>query len=527
MEANNKRGAKTKLLQSIQRAYQIALGSRQKGIPLQEYHQANLISRRKFLEQSGKGTLFTLAAGVSFLAACSSQNKPVIAVVGAGIAGLHAAYTLKRAGIIAQIYEASDRTGGRIITATDLMGKGLTTEMGGEFIDSTHADMLQLIETFNLPLLDTFVESEQQLSHACYYINNKVITDKDILELFYPYTTQLSKDIDSISDTISYNQFTEADKRLDNLSIAQYLQQIGISGDLYKLLDVAYTTEYGCDLEQQSAINFLMLMDPNMHDNFNYSGYSDERYKVKGGNQRVTDALEKRLDTQINRGYKLEAIKRNHINAKTTLSFQTDGGKKEITADYVILAIPFTILREVKINCGFTTAKQKAIQEMGYGKNAKFFMGFLTHHWRDLGYTGFTFTDTYLQNGWDNSQLQEGEGAGYTIFTGGKTGDLLNQHSDAEIAAQLIPILENCYQGISGLQTGKMARFHWASSPLAKASYACFAPGQYTSIEGAQREPSGRIYFAGEHCSFEFQGFMNGAAQTGREAAEAILQTLD
>ena len=99
--------------------------------------------------------------------------------------------------------------------------------------------------------------------------------------------------------------------------------------------------------------------------------------------------------------------------------------------------------------------------------------------------------------------------------------------SDAEIAAQLIPVLENCYKGISGLQTGKMARFHWASSPLAKASYACFAPGQYTSIEGAQREPSGRIYFAGEHCSFEFQGFMNGAAQTGREAAEAILQTLD
>jgi monoamine oxidase len=77
------------------------------------------------------------------------------------------------------------------------------------------------------------------------------------------------------------------------MSIAQYLQSIGISGDLYKLLDVAYTTEYGCDIEQQSAINFLMLMNPDMHDTFNYSGFSDERYKIKGGNQLITDALEK------------------------------------------------------------------------------------------------------------------------------------------------------------------------------------------------------------------------------------------
>jgi monoamine oxidase len=526
MDTKKQRAVKTKLLQSIQRAYQIALGSKQKGIPLHEYHQSLQITRRQFLATTGKASLFTLAAGASFITACTSANKPTIAIVGAGIAGLNAAYTLKRAGFIAQVYEASDRTGGRIITATDLMGKGLTTEMGGEFIDSTHADMLLLAQTFNLPLLDTFVPSESNLIHACYYINNKVITDKDILELFYPYTEKLSADIDSISDEISYSNHTENDARLDNMSIAQYLQSIGITGDLYKLLDVAYTTEYGCDIEQQSAINFLMLMNPDMHDTFNYSGFSDERYKIKGGNQLITDALEKRLESQLNKGHKLEAIQRSDINGKTTLTFAIEGGVKEVVADFVILALPFTVLREIKMDCGFNKPKLKAINEMGYGKNAKFFHGFSKAHWRDLGYTGFTFTDTNLQNGWDNSQLQQGEGAGFTIFTGGKAGEVLNQLSDAEIATQLYPIMENCFPGITGLQTGKMARFYWAGSPFAKASYACFAPGQYTTIEGAQREPSGNIYFAGEHCSFEFQGFMNGAAQTGREAAEAILKAM-
>ena len=175
MDTKKQRAVKTKLLQSIQRAYQIALGSKQKGIPLHEYHQSLQITRRQFLATTGKASLFTLAAGASFITACTTANKPTIAIVGAGIAGLNAAYTLKRAGFIAQVYEASDRTGGRIITATDLMGKGLTTEMGGEIIDSTHADMLLLAQTFNLPLLDTFVPSESNLIHACYYINNKVI----------------------------------------------------------------------------------------------------------------------------------------------------------------------------------------------------------------------------------------------------------------------------------------------------------------------------------------------------------------
>ncbi len=525
MDKRKQRATKTNLLQSIQRAYQIALGSKQNNIPLNEYNQI-LLSRRKFLQNTGKASILTVAAGSSFLAACTTKTKPVIVIVGAGIAGLNAAYTLKRAGLFADIYEASDRTGGRIFTAKDIMGKGLTTEMGGEFIDSTHEDLFKLIDTFDLPLLDTDVESEKKLNHATYFFNNRLLTDADILEMFYPYTTQLAADIDTISDVISYKEFSEADKKFDNMSIAEYLTSIGVSGDLYSLLDVAYTTEYGGNIAEQSAINFLMLMDPGMSDTFNYSGYSDERYKIKGGNQTITDELSKRLSKQIYFAHRLEAIYRSDENSKTVLNFQTESGPKEVIADFVILTLPFTILKDVKMQCGFSDLKIRAINELGYGRNAKFFTGFSKPLWRELGFTGFSFTDTIFQNGWDNSQLQIGDGAGYTIFTGGNASDQLANFSDFEIAAQLMPVLENLFPGITPLQTQKFARYQWASSPFAKASYACFKPGQYTTLEGAQREPSGNIYFAGEHCSFEFQGFMNGAAQTGREAAEAIIQAI-
>ena len=78
-----------------------------------------------------------------------------IAIVGGGMAGLNTAYKLQKAGLRATIYEGADRTGGRIFTATNLLGDGLTTELGGEFIDSTHEEMLALMDEFGLERLDT------------------------------------------------------------------------------------------------------------------------------------------------------------------------------------------------------------------------------------------------------------------------------------------------------------------------------------------------------------------------------------
>ena len=94
-------------------------------------------SRRKFMGDIAKTAAIAGIAGI--YQSCISNNKstqPTIAIVGAGMAGLHAAYILKQAGYNSTLYEATQRTGGRIFTVTDMMGPGLWTEMGGEFIDT-------------------------------------------------------------------------------------------------------------------------------------------------------------------------------------------------------------------------------------------------------------------------------------------------------------------------------------------------------------------------------------------------------
>jgi monoamine oxidase len=83
--------------------------------------------------------------------------------------------------------------------------------------------------------------------------------------------------------------------------------------------------------------------------------------------------------------------------------------------------------------------------------------------------------------------------------------------------------IERAYPGATRERNGKVFRFHWPTFPWTKGSYSCYTPGQWTTIAGAEGLPVGNLFFAGEHCSYDFQGYMNGAAQSGADTAEAVM----
>ena len=264
MHSKKRRIAKTNLLNTLQKAFHLNAQSARQDIPVDEIRETQKISRRKFIETTGKAALLTTIGASAFLQACTSKNKPEIVIVGAGIAGLNAAHTLKKSGYLPKIYEASPRTGGRIYTAVDMLAPGLTTELGGEFIDSTHDDIFALIKQFDLPLIDTFVESEKNLTHACYYFDGQIIKDEDILQLFFPFTDQIQKDIDSLSDVISYKTYNEKDlKLLAIFFTVAGASFAGLNPLLLLVLSVlAYIIVKQTVKASEASIGFLMQIPP-------------------------------------------------------------------------------------------------------------------------------------------------------------------------------------------------------------------------------------------------------------------------
>jgi monoamine oxidase len=173
--------------------------------------------------------------------------------------------------------------------------------------------------------------------------------------------------------------------------------------------------------------------------------------------------------------------------------------------------------------------KRQCIDQVGYGTNAKLMLGMKSHFWRQQGYTGLTYSDNGIPNGWDNAQLQNAatNTAGLSILFGGPSGVEVGKGSVGFQKDKYLPLWEQIYPGATEQFNGKMARMHWPSYEYNLGSYICYTRKQFTTIGGAEQMPIGNIFFAGEHCGGDFAGYMNGAALSGREAAEGIIGVLD
>ena len=491
-------------------------------------HAGTDVSRRRFVHAAAAG------GAAMALGACASAPKdpppkprpdqPRIAIVGAGVAGLNCAYQLRKQNIHATVYEASTRAGGRMLSKTDLLGSGLTTELGGEFIDSGHEDLLGLCWEFGLELLD--MQADPGVGECAFFFGGRFYTDAQVFEALKPMASRIKGDAMLTGYSPERGRDDAAYRSLDRTSLRDYLDAIGCGGWLRALLDVAFVTEYGLDPGDQSCMNMLCLLDTEPGPRFEPFGESDERYKVRGGNERVCAELAKRLEGPLRLEHRLARLEGGK---PYKLVLDTPRGAKEEKADIVVLALPFTILRELDLRLELPLEKRNAIKKLGYGRNAKLLAGMDSRPWRLARQSGAIFTDEPFQLAWDNSRMQWGKDAnplqgpaGITFYSGGSLCDMVNLGSAKHQVDRMLPRLEVAFPGVQHAFNGRHMRIHWPTEPRVLASYACYQPGQWSEIRGHEATPVEDLFFAGEHCSLESQGYMNGGAETGRVAAQQI-----
>jgi monoamine oxidase len=522
--------SRTPLFRLVQRSYALARESARTGVPVDEVVERARearITRRSFLGGTAAAAGLALAGRPrrAFAAPARNARDGEVLVVGAGIAGLTAAWRLHQAAVPVRVLEAQDRAGGRMYSLRDFFPEGQVCELGGELIDTRHVHVRALAEELEIPL-DDFVLDDLALSRDLFFFDGRRIGEAELVQAFLPVSDRLVRDLATIGGEVSYREPNGAEE-LDRTTLAEWLERSGATGWLRKLLEVAYTTELGLEIDRQSALNLLLLIDPNPAP-FRIYGGSDERFHVRGGNDRIPLELARRLGERIETGTRLEAVSKA-ADGSFRCSVRRGSASRELRARHLVLTLPFTLLREVRLDpsLDLSPAKQRAIRELGYGTNAKLMAGFSRRVWRALGSNGSSMTDLPYQISWETSRLQPGRHGILTNFTGGRQGEELGKGTAAEQAAAFVDGLEKVFPGISAARPGmKEARFHWPSFAWTRGSYSAYLPGQWTGFGGAEGEPAGNLRFAGEHCSRDAAGFMEGGCETGEAAAQEILAEL-
>ena len=499
----------------------------------QRNRRDDLMSRRQFVAGSAA------VAAVAALDACApsrpstaatprrDEGGPPVLIIGAGIAGLTAGYNLRKAGIPIRIIEAQNRTGGRMYSLRNFFADGQVCELGGELIDTNHERIQALAQELGIKL-DDLSTDDSTLVRDVFYFDGALRSERDVVEAFTPLARRIAADIAPLGadPDVGYREALPAALALDRMSIAQWLDTVGVSGWFRKLLDVAYTTEYGLPPDRQSALNFLLMIDPDP-DPFRMFGESDERYHVHEGNDLIPKTLAEKLSDAIETNTVLESIDRR-ADGTYACALRRGSSSTTATAHHVLIAIPFTMLRDVRLGVQLPAAKRRAIAELGYGTNAKLMVGFSSRVWRDRTRSnGSVLTDLPFQLTWETSRLQQGTAGILTNFTGGAHGVELGQGTAADQATRLVADLERVFPGATAARAGmKEVRFHWPSFPWTRGSYASYLTGQWTAFGGAEGEAVEGLHFAGEHCSRYAQGFMEGGCETGERAAKEIAQAL-
>jgi monoamine oxidase len=446
---------------------------------------------------------------------------------------LNAAHQLKKAGVAATIYEARGRAGGRIRSRSGALGEGLVTDLGGEFINTDHEDMLALVKEFGLRLFNRVADAKRfPFPETGYYFEGRLHPEDEIAELLRPLAEQISQDANRVD-----RDFDRFAPRFDRLSVAEYLDNHADKIPkpfIRTLIENSIRTEYGVEPEQSSALQLLFNLPTVDGQKVEVLGDSDETFVVEGGCARIIDALAESLMGQIRTRMYLKRIQAHDRGFRLTFS-----KGQVIDADLVILAIPFTVLRDIDIQVPLPTKLRRFIAELDLGANEKLLAGFAEKVWRrDNGFVLEAWTDLGFSEVWDETQRQTQREEGVlTFYIGGRELNEVRAVSTDAQGQRFVDRFEALVPGAKAAATGRFLRTCWTRSPLTRGGYTSFKPGQLTTfgdllwvesddLEERQEVRAGNLVFVGEHLSDEFYGFMNGAAQTGRLAAGVVLRRM-
>ena len=498
------------------------------------------LTRREFLRRlTALAGAAASTSALQALAALPNTRTPLhVVIVGAGLAGLCAAYELERRGHRVTILEADARhVGGRVRTLR--FADGLYGEAGAMRIPERHELTRHYVSELGLSLRK-FVLSNPQ---AYYYVRgerHRIADAKALNRLYALREDERDKTADDLWDASvvrALKSLDEAERNdlssdalgtarvraFDQQSLQQLCEAAGLSDEAIELLAVttgaetlltsAATEHLREELKQVWTLRF------------------DE---IVGGTDRLASAFAARLTSKPKLGCPVTRLTQDPARRRAAAIYLERGNERRVEGDFLLCTLPCPVLTRIAVEPEFSGVKARAIRQLNYDSSTKVLAVTNRRFWEldDGIYGGGTFTDlptgtTYYPS--DNAaarsrRISEGPGVMLASYSWGQAARRLASLPHAQRAATVLQQLARVHPQLR--QPGivrQTASWSWDNHPYSGGAFAWFMPGQHSTLHRHIIASEGRIHFAGEHASLTHT-WMQGALESGLRAVREMLE---
>lgn len=450
------------------------------------------MNRRKFI-------IGTTIAGTSLLAsppllgstAVVKKKPSSVIVMGAGFAGLTAAWLLAKKGVKVTVLEARNRVGGRVFSVKPLADSQQVIEYGAEWVGNSHTSLIAMCKEFGLELFNNQFDTHL-IYQGSYSPAGQWETSND-LETFWSKKTAI------------WETYTQKSKeRLDKIDWWRFLSNQGFSERDLMIRELTDSTDFGESIRHTSGYAAFAEYAESSEKN-------EMDMKIRGGNnllaQKLSDAIGRE---KIYLDHKVTSV----LQAKRTGVTVTCANGKMFTADKLICTIPTYSVQKIHWSPGLPTVQVDAMNALQYARIVKFPVIFKERFWKSENFD--MITDTPAHYFYHATKNQTGPTGVLISYATGDKADSMSSMPKEQRQEIILEALKPAFGNVKQYLTDSQM-YYWGNDPYSKGAYAFYGKGQWFEIKPILKESFINTHFAGEHLA-DWQGFMEGAINTGEEA---------
>ncbi|MER3454237.1 MAG: oxidoreductase [Acidimicrobiia bacterium] len=449
----------------------------------------------------------------------SMKTNAEVVVVGAGLAGLSAAWILANSGVEVVVLEARERPGGRVLTSRV---ESTWIDEGGQWLGAGHVRAYNLVSELGLSTFPTF-----ETGDSIAILNGRRIRFSGQLPKLNPLATadlaqgilRFERLVRGVSSEAPWNHPRAKD--LDAKTLQSWMDRTLVSTTAKRLFGLLSAAVYAADPAEISLLFALFYTKAgrSFQTLLGTSGGAQQD-RVIGGTMQLAEGLARRLGDAVRFGRPVKSISQR--NGKVEIA----AGKATVLCKRAIVAVPPVLAWRIDYDPPLSPAKDRLLRSLLPGYAIKAHAVYSEPFWRSEGLCGQAgCPDLPITFTFDNSP-PDGSAGVLVGFAEGAHALELSRLEDADRRKIVLDCFRQ-YFGPQALEPSHYAERDWSRETWTRGCYAAHAPTGILSTCGAElRSPHGAVHFAGSETATSWTGYMEGALESGERVAREVMRSI-